>query len=109
MPHLRFRNIQTEHIKSLSKSLKKPLADIMKTTEDNFTFEKINSEFFEDGSSVTSYPFVEVLWFARTKEIQDASAMMITNEIKKLVPHQDVVLVFTVAENTNYYENGKHF
>lgn len=108
MPHLRFRSLTSAMVEQLSKDLPQPLAQCMGTTVDNFTFELIATQFFENGHGVTSYPFVEVLWFQRSQEVQDTAAQLITEAIKKSVAN-DVVVVFIDLAKQNYYENAKHF
>jgi hypothetical protein len=109
MPHLRFRAVTEAQVQTLSETLVSDLAMAMETSEDNFSFEYIGSRFFEKSKSTASYPFVEVLWFARSQEIQDRAAVLITDKVRKLTQAQDVVVIFQVLEKSAYYENGKHF
>lgn len=109
MPHIRIRAVKKDHVCQLSQSLAPELAQVMNTAEDNFTFEFIATEFFSQGQPSASYPFVEVLWFARSQEVQDASARIITAKVKALTGVEDVVVVFQVLEKSSYYENGQHF
>ncbi|KHD87206.1 MAG: pseudouridine synthase [Bdellovibrio sp. ArHS] len=109
MPHIRTRAIKTEVVSQMSKELPKLLAAEMNTAEDNFTFEAVSTQFFNQGVTEESYPFVEVLWFARSQEVQDRCAQILTEKIKELTPAPDVVVVFQVLEKNAYYENGKHF
>jgi len=109
MPHIRFRAIKEDHVEKLSALLCKDLANAMETSEDNFTFELIETQFFAQGKKVESYPFVEVSWFARSQEIQDLSAKIITEKVKTLAGYEDVIVVFQALPKTNYYENGEHF
>jgi Domain of unknown function (DUF1904). len=108
MPHIRFRGIEEKHVAALSASVVEELAKTVQTSVDNFTFELVSTRFFEKGQSITGYPFVEVLWFPRSQEIQDAAAKLLTSEIKKLV-QQDVAVIFNVLTPTAYYENGQSF
>lgn len=108
MPHIRFRALQSEHVSTLSKNLVKELASIIKTSEDNFTFELVQTQFFIQGQATSGYPFVEVLWFERTPEIQQQVANLITENIKKLID-TDVAVVFQPLLQKNYFENGQHF
>lgn len=109
MPHIRFRALQTEHIQSLSSSLPCVLAEAMNTDEDNFTFERVHTEFFAKGVSAESFPFVEILWFERSQDVQDLCAQIITEEVKKLSGAEDVVVIFFALQKSGYYENAKHF
>lgn len=109
MPHLRFRALDEQQVKTLSDTLVAPLAKAMNTTEDNFTFEHIGTRFFYRGEEIQSYPFVEVLWFARSKEIQRKAAAIITDQVKAAAEAPDVVVVFQALPEADYFENGKHF
>lgn len=109
MPHLRFRATPAEVVRSLSASLAPELAQIMKTEESNFTFEFDSSQFYEQGTLVKGFPIVEIHWFSRSQEIQDSSAKVITNELRKYFPDQDIVVIFKELAKVSYYENGTHF
>ncbi|CAE78829.1 conserved hypothetical protein [Bdellovibrio bacteriovorus HD100] len=109
MPHIRMRAVKKEHVQLLSDSLAKELAPAMKTPVDNFTFELVQTQFFSGGQQTDSYPFIEVLWFARSQEVQDECASIITRQIKSIADYEDVVIVFQVLAKEAYYENGIHF
>lgn len=109
MPHLRFRAVNSEVVQTLSSTLPQELSQAMNTDADNFTFESVATDFFSNGQATSSYPFVEVLWFERTQEVQNLSATVITDHVKKLTAAQDVVVVFIALNKKAYYENGKHF
>lgn len=109
MPHLRFRALSAQNVQTLSVSLPKVLAPAMETSEDNFTFEVISTEFFTNGKSDKSYPFVEVHWFARSQEIKTSSAKIITEQVKALTAAADVVVVFIPLAKVDYFENGQSF
>lgn len=109
MPHIRMRALSEEHVALLSQKMIKDLASLIQTGEDNFTFEKIDSQFFYGGKKIASYPFIEVLWFDRPKEVRDRAAAYITEQVRALVPKEDVAVVFQTLAPFEYYENGKHF
>lgn len=109
MPHIRFRAVKNEYIQELSALLCKELAQEMGTSEDNFTFESIATQFFSQGAKTESYPFVEVLMFARPQSIQDRTAQIITDHLKRVGKYEDVIVVFQHLPKEMYYENGRHF
>ncbi|WII71020.1 DUF1904 domain-containing protein [Bdellovibrio sp. 22V] len=109
MPHLRFRATSAAEVRELSSSLPKELAAAMQTSEDNFTFELVNTQYFASGQETPSYPFVEVLWFERPQEVQDRCAVIITEKVNALGAYEDVVVVFQVLPKASYYENARHF
>ncbi|UXR63731.1 DUF1904 domain-containing protein [Bdellovibrio bacteriovorus] len=109
MPHVRFRAVNKEQVQKLSQTLPAELAPAMNTSPDNFTFELVATHFFSAGTTTESYPFIEVLWFARSQEIQNECAGIITRQLKQLGSYEDVVVVFQVLAKEAYYENGSHF
>lgn len=110
MPHIRMRALSEDHVAKLSGILAQDLAAAANTPEDNFTFERIDTQFFLKGKATKSFPFIEVLWFARPQEDKNACARIITEHVKELVgKEEDVVVVFKELAKESYYENGKHF
>jgi len=109
MPHIRFKSVPDKHMKSLSKSLPKPLAKAMETTEDNFSFELIENQYYANGKKVKSYPYVEVHWFERSQDCKNKSAKLITDQIRKLTKAEDIAVIFIPIEKSNYFENAKSF
>jgi hypothetical protein len=109
MPHIRFKSVSDKHMKTLSKSLPKPLAQAMETTEDNFSFELMEHQYYAQGKKVKSYPFVEISWFERSQDCKTKSAKIITDQIRKLTKADDIAVVFIPIEKSDYFENGKSF
>lgn len=109
MPHIRFRAVKNEYIQELSTLLCKELAHEMGTSEDNFTFESVATQFYSLGKAVESYPFVEVFLFERPQAVQDQCAKIITHHLKRLGSYEDVIVVFVKLAKNAYYENGEHF
>lgn len=109
MPHIRIRALEESVVKDLSKTLPNALAKVMQTTEDNFSFEKIATQFFAMGIPTEGDPLIEVFWFDRGQEVQDRCAEIIYQAVDKLVQKPYVSVVFMPLPQTNYYENGKHF
>ncbi len=109
MPHLRVRGLPPAQVQELSSGLCEELALIINTSADNFTVELIATQYFGNGQSNNSYPFIEVLWFQRPQDVKQRVAEHLTERVKRLLPSADVVVVFHVLEKTDYFENGKHF
>lgn len=83
----------------------------MQCPPDDFTIEHIASDFV---GATKPYPFVEVLWFCRGQEVQDKSAMIITDivqaELEELgQSNKDVAVIFQPLTPSQYYDNGKHY
>lgn len=109
MPHLHFKCISENHVKSLSQTLPKELATAMETSEDNFSFESVPHKFFSAGKVTESYPYVEVHWFERSQDCKIKSAKIITDQVRKLTSAEDVVVVYVPLAKNDYFENGKSF
>ncbi|MBO9665805.1 MAG: DUF1904 domain-containing protein [Bdellovibrio sp.] len=103
------RALTEDQVSTLSNTLVKDLAKAIGTGEDNFTFELVATKFFYQAQKVAGYPFIEVLWFPRSQEIQNACAKIITEKVKALAPAEDVAVIFMALPQTAYYENGDHF
>ena len=109
MPHLRFRSVTKEVVEKLSSEINQPLAEMISTSADNFTFEWIASEFYFNQKPIVSYPFVEVLWFPRSQEVAQKVSQYLTEVLKKQTAAEDVVVVFINLDPKMYFENGKSF
>lgn len=108
MPHIRFRGVEKEDVKNISRELIDNLERIIGCPRDYFVIEVTASTFINDGCETKGYPFVEVAWFKRDQEIQDSAAKEITRAIKTF-SNQTVDVAFTEYSEENYYENGEHF
>ncbi len=110
MPHFRFRALDEQVVQTLSDSLLEPLLPLMKSPAEDFTFESISSQFYHSGLTSAAYPFVEVLWFERGQQVQDEVAEVITQQIRQHLGHeQDVAVIFTALNPSQYYDNGQHY
>ncbi len=108
MPHIRIRGTSESTVAKLSLKATE-LANLIKTDSGNFTFEYIETKFFDAGAVSTGYPFVEIMWFPRSQSAKQAVADFITQEIKVLEASDYITVVFTDLESSSYFENGKHF
>lgn len=109
MPHLRIHALEKNQVAQLSQELIPVLAQATNTAADHFTVEHIPSSYFVAGQAAYGDPFCEVLWFDRGQAMQDQVAIAITEQIKKIQPDKDAVVVFTPLAKSSYYENGSHF
>lgn len=108
MPHIRFRGVEAEDIKKISKELIDNLESIIGCPRDYFVIEVVNSLFISEGREFKGYPFVEVAWFKRSQEIQDKAAEEITKAVGTF-SSSTIDVAFTEYKEDSYYENGKHF
>ncbi len=108
MPQINVRGIDTGKFLKVNSHLINELVDITGTAKDDFTVEIIKSDMLYEDKVVENYPFIEVCWFDRGQEIQDAVAKSITNQLKT-IGIEEVDIFFTHFQKTNYYYKGKHF
>lgn len=108
MPQLTVRGVDKNIIKEASVRLVKELAELIHCNEDSFTIDLIETSSFFKGETVATYPFVQVGWFDRGKEVQDSFASIITNILSD---HGilDLEIVFTIFKKDSYYSNGESF
>lgn len=109
MPHIRIRALNENTVKALSSELPKELALILNTPIDNFSVEKVHTEFYKDGIRVDGDPMIEVFWFDRGQKVQDECAQKITELVAQHFKVDYISVVFTNLPKESYYENGKHF
>lgn len=109
MPHLRIRALNESVIQKLSIELPQELAQLMQTPIDNFTVEKVATEFYKNGARTEGDPMIEVLWFDRGQEMKNACAKKITDLVRNHSKADDIAVVFTALPRESYFENGEHF
>ncbi len=110
MPHLRFRAVEPQTVQTLSKSLIDELQPHMDCPREDFTFEYIYTTFYHEAEVSSAYPFVEVLWFDRGQDTQDAVAKIITHQVRGIIGEDvDVAVIFTALDASSYYDNGEHY
>ncbi|PAU37650.1 pseudouridine synthase [Vibrio coralliilyticus] len=110
MPHLRFRAVEPQTVQTLSKSLIDELQPHMDCPREDFTFEYIYTTFYHEGEVSQAYPFVEVLWFYRGQQTQDAVAEIITQQVRGMIGEDvGVAVIFTALDAKAYYDNGEHY
>ncbi|EGU49329.1 hypothetical protein VII00023_09840 [Vibrio ichthyoenteri ATCC 700023] len=110
MPHLRFRAVEPQTVQTLSKSLIDELQPHMNCPREDFTFEYIYTTFYHEGEVSPAYPFVEVLWFDRGQETQDAVAKIVTDQVRGIAGEDiNVAVIFTALNASGYYDNGQHY
>ncbi len=110
MPHLRCRGLARETVVAISETLVERLSELTKSPSAHFTVEYIPSEFIPTRFGGNAYPFIEVFWFSRPQEVQDAAAQIISDVVKAEIGDiGEVATVFHQLEKTAYYDNGKHY
>lgn len=110
MPHIRCRGVQREIVVAISETLVEQLADLTKAPAAHFTVEYIPSEFIATRFGGQAYPFIELFWFDRGQEMQDAAAKLITSIVKQAVGNDaEVAIVVQPLSRNSYYDNGEHY
>lgn len=109
MPHLRIRGLKIETLNKISTGLFDGLTAIIECDRSWFTLEHIETTFIHDGVLVSGYPFVEILWFDRGKEVKDKVSKFVTSLLEKEGNYQAITIIFTNLKGEDYYENGEHF
>lgn len=109
MPHIRIRSITAEEAQRLSLTLVPELANLVQAPEDHFTLELVATSYFAQGQVTPGSPFVEILWFARSQELQNKAAKLVSESLRAVTQAEDVVVVFHELKRSAYYENGEHF
>ena len=108
MPQLIIKGMKREAVINISKGLVDDLQQLINCPREYFTLEVIHSKFVFDGEPTEGYPFVQVNWFDRGQEVQDAVGKAITRVVQS-AGYQNVDAFFVVLEEKKYYENGQHF
>ncbi|WP_316674199.1 DUF1904 family protein [uncultured Tolumonas sp.] len=108
MPHIRCRGMQRDLVVAISETLVEQLAELTKAPAAHFTIEYIPAEFIATRFGGQAYPFIELFWFDRGQEMQDAAVRLITSIVKSKL-EADVAVVVQPLQRTNYYDNGQHY
>lgn len=104
MPHIRFRGVLDSTVSKISQNAIQ-LAKVVETDVQNFTFEKIPTQFYENGAASLGYPFVEVFWFPRSQEKKQVTAKYLTQQIQSLEAHEYITVIFHELSKDSYFEN----
>lgn len=103
MPQINFRGIKSEDIKIISDNLVSDLAEICQTTEDNFIFEEIVSNFYQNGKPYNIYPLIEIKLFNRGREVEKKIYECLKNFLSR-IGYKDIEVYFIhLAEQSYFY------
>lgn len=108
MPHLRIRGLDPEQVARLSEWLPTALAKLTQTDESAYTTEWVPSQFFQQGKACNPLVMVEVLWFQRNEETQDAMEACIREQLMAITK-LSIAIIFTALDKRGYYRDGRHF
>ncbi|WP_309121169.1 DUF1904 family protein [Paenibacillus sp.] len=105
MPQLTVRGISIEYLLAVSKPMVEELAAVCGCGTDNFTIDCLATASVFEGKTTETYPFVEVAWFERGRDVRNRVAETITRFVRQAgVP--EVEVAFKVYSEAAYYING---
>lgn len=110
MPKLTLSSVKKSEVLEISKDLIDNLAAIASVPRNAITleFNETENTVIFDGEVVPSHPTVNVYWFERPQDIQDALAEYINKKLFE-IGYDHVTVIFTGIPKTHWYSNGKHF
>lgn len=106
MPHLLFRGVTPDQVRTISVPLVTELASVCQCPEDYIMLECLHTTALFGGEIVPSYPFVEVAWFDRGAEVRDLAAACIDRHVRSLGA-PELEIAFRNYERESYYANGE--
>jgi len=106
MPQLTVRGISAEKMMGVSKALVEELAAICGCGTDNFTIDCLAVTSVFDGATTDTFPFVEVAWFDRGRDVRDRFAEAVTRRVR-ITGVSDLEVAFKTYKEDAYYINGE--
>ena len=108
MPQIIVKGTTEAEVKSLAMDTAAKLGEIVDCPPDWFVFDHMQSKFFDETGEIKHWPVVQVWWFKRPQEVQDAVAVTINDYLKGL-GYPGSQIGFHVFEYDAYYEDGENF
>lgn len=108
MPFFRFHFVEDMRLAKVSKTMLDRIQEVVGCPRDHIVIENIHSVFIEDGDikNTNNWPFVEVDYFERPRDIQEKLAKVLYEELTTAgYPHSDIH--FRYLQPMNYYEDGE--
>jgi hypothetical protein len=108
MPQFVIRGIQPRLVQEASTEIIEALSALIKCPEDYITLDCLNAQSFFKGEQVLTSPIIDIGWFDRGQDMQDAVALLITNIFER---HgvRDLEIGFVKFDKSAYYSNGVHY
>ena len=103
MPQIIVKNVKKDELESIADLMLFNLSKIIGCELYTLSLELIESAFIN-----VKYPIIQINWFARPKNIQDAVAEEIDGFLRRL-GYQQRDVFFIVLEKERYYDNGVHY
>ena len=109
MPHLRFGQFLSTPLQRIS-ALMADLCALTGGKPEFVTLECVPSQWVRDGQPEAGFPFVELVWFERPQEMQDAAAALITRHLKGVLGSRPMWWCRCLPiVKSHYYSNGQHY
>lgn len=108
MPFLKFHCVDKSRLAAVSARMTDRIVEVVGCPREHIVLELIHSDYIADGVTQSGWPFVEVAWFERPLEQQDAVAEIITGMLKD-AGYDNADIHFEYLQVRNYYENGGHY
>lgn len=107
MPFFRFHSTDAGKLSEVSRQMTDALQQVLGCPREHIVLEVIHSENICDGTvACGEWPFVEVSYFRRNREVQDKIARVVYETLKQ-VGYEDSDIYFIYLDPENYYENGR--
>jgi hypothetical protein len=107
MPHLLFRGVPSERLKSVSAPLAAELAAICECGTDNFTMACLHTtSVFASDTDDAEFAFIEVGGFERGQQVRNRFAQTVTKYVSQL-GLTEIEIVFHAYREDSYYINGE--
>lgn len=108
MPHIYFRGVSVETVRAAGPALEEELSAIIGCERSDLMLEILHTTCVAGGELASSYPFVEIAWFERGREVRDAAARCVDRLLREQgVP--EVEVAFRVYRPAAYYAGGEPF
>lgn len=107
MPFFRFHFVDESRLAEVGSEMTDRLQEAIGCPRDHIVVENVHSSFIDGGEvkATNGWPFVEVDYFPRPREVQERVARVLYESLKDAgYPNSDIH--FRYLQPENYYENG---
>lgn len=108
MPFFKFHFVEALKLEGISRPMADRIQQVVGCPREHIVFELVHSNVINHTTvkEEKAWPFVEVEYFERPKEVQDALAQVIY-EFLKTAGYPDSDVYFRYLQPESYYEDGK--
>lgn len=108
MPFFRFHFVDSKRLAEAGKELTDRIQEVVGCPRDHIVLECVHSDFIDNEvvKDTNNWPFVEVDYFERPRDVQTKVAKVLYEGLKAVgYPHSDIH--FRYLQPSNYYEDGE--